>query len=198
MHRVQLLAVLAALVATAAVAGCGGSSSKDSTDASSDRSWSSPANLEKDAVGTKGLHVCALLPVDRVEGVVKVDGLRAQPNDSLDLATCRYAADHVNVRILVDGASQAVRRYFDQQAEAQQKFNTIPSMKPRDVHGVGDDKTFGSAGAFWTRARHQLVAIEDGRIARVTVNVPGRSEQTLKGEAGDLARDLFAAIHDHG
>jgi hypothetical protein len=176
------------------LAGCGDSSSPPSSNASTDRGWNSPADLEQDAVGTKGLRVCELLPVEKVEHVVHVDGLRAAPNDSLDLAQCRYADHGVNVRVLLDGASQAIRRYFDQQAEAQQKFNTIPAMKPRDVHGVGDDKTYGSAGAFWTRARHQLVAIEDKRIARVTVDVPGRAQAPLKHEAGELARALFAAI----
>jgi len=182
-------------LALLALAGCGdSSSSQPSSNASTDRGWSSPAQLEQDAVGTKGLRVCELLPVGKVEQVVHVDGLRATPNDSLDLAQCRYADHGVNVRVLLDGASQAIRRYFDQQAEAQQKFNTIPAMKPRDVHGVGDDKTYGSAGAFWTRARHQLVAIDDKRIARVTVDVPGRKQEPLKHEAAELARDLFAAV----
>jgi hypothetical protein len=133
-------------LALLALAGCGDSSSSPPSNASTDRGWNSPAQLEQDAVGTKGLRVCELLPVGKVERVVHVDGLRATPNDSLDLAQCRYADHGVNVRVLLDGASQAIRRYFDQQAEAQQKFNTIPAMKPRDVHGVGDDKTYGSAG----------------------------------------------------
>jgi hypothetical protein len=185
-------------LAVVLLAGCGDSSPGPSSNASTDRGWSSPAQLEQDAVGTKGLRVCELLPVEKVEHVVHVDGLQASPNDSLDLAQCRYADHGVNVRVLLDGASQAIRRYFDQQAEAQQKFNTIPAMKPRDVHGVGDDKTYGSAGAFWTRARHQLVAIEDRRIARVTVDVPGRAQAPLKHEAGELARALFAAIDANG
>lgn len=192
MHRVQLLAVLAVSTA-AAVAGCGGSSSAPAA-----HTATSLNQLRADAVGTDGLSVCALLPVADVEQAVGVDALRAARNDSLDLSQCRYATGRINVRVLLDGGAQAQLRYFNQQAEAQEKFSRDPSLRPRLVTGVGDDKVPGAAGAYWTRARHELVAIEDGRIARVTVNVPGRGEQTLKGQAGDLARDLFAAIHDHG
>ncbi len=71
-------------------------------------------------------------------------------------------------------------------------------MKPRDVRGVGDDGAYGSAGAFWTRARHQLVAIDGERIARVTVDVPQRGQETLKRQAGELTRALFAAIQHKG
>ena len=174
------------------VAGCGASRPEPPVTATS------LTRLEADAAGTRGLSICALLPVDRVERIVGVAGLDARANDSLDLAQCRYAARRVNVRVLLDGAAQAQRRYFEQQAEAQQKFNTIPAMKPRDVTGVGDDATPGSAGAFWTRARHQLVAIDHERIARVTVDVPGRAEATLKRQAGDLARQLFVAVRRRG
>jgi hypothetical protein len=182
------------LLAVLLLAGCGGSSSPEPTAPTA----TSLNELEADAAGTQGLSICALLPVGQVERTVAVDGLRATPNDSLDLSQCRYAGADVNVRILLDGAAQAQRRFFEQQAEAQQKFNTIPAMKPRDVPGVGDDSAPGSAGAFWTRARHQLVAIDDNRIARVTVDVPGRSQAPLKHEAGELARALFAAIDAQG
>jgi hypothetical protein len=187
MHRVLLLAVLAIVLA-----GCGGSSTTPAA-----HTATSLNGLRADAAGTDGLSVCALLPRATVEQTVGVDGLRAVSNDSLDLSQCRYATADVNVRVLLDGGAQAQLRYFNQQAEAQEKFSRDPAMRPRLVSGVGDDRAPGAAGAYWTRARHELVAIDAGRIARVTVNVPGRAEQVLKGQAGTLTRDLFAAVQHH-
>jgi hypothetical protein len=186
----SMLRVLSFAVLVVVLAGCGGASTTP-TATSMDR-------LHANAVGNQGLKVCALVPVGEVERTVHVTGLRAEPNESLDLSQCRYATDDVNVRIVLDSAAQAELRYFDQQAEGVQKFVRDPSLRPRDVPGVGDDSTPGSAGAYWTPARNELVAIADQRIARITVHVPGRGQQALKEQAAALGRQLFAAIRAQG
>jgi hypothetical protein len=151
-------------------------------------------DADRSAEGVDGLSVCDLLPVARVERVVGVGGLRPVVTDSLDLSICRYARRGVNVRILLDGAADATRRYYNQLFEAYQKFNTIPSLKPHNVKGVGDDSTYGGTGAFWTTGRRQLVAFQDDRILRVTVSVPGSTNAERKAASMELARLAFARL----
>ncbi len=82
--------------------------------------------------------MCRLLPVSEVEQVVGVDGLTPHKNDSLDLSSCRYATSDVNVRIILDGAADATRRYYNQLGPA---MPMMPVMTRRDgrlsgVHGT--------------------------------------------------------------
>jgi hypothetical protein len=196
MARFLVLAAVAAL----ALAGCGGGDDAPTatTVYRSSLSNSNGEELEHDksraAQGVVGQSVCTLIPVAEVEQAVGVDGLQPEKSDSLDLSTCRYAKGDVNVRVILDGAADATRRYYNQQAEAYQKFNTIPSLKPHNVRHVGDDHTYGNAGAYWTVGRAQLVAFKDDRIARVTVFVPGQSDARRKAEASTLAKTLFARM----
>jgi hypothetical protein len=191
------LLFVVSLLAVATLIGCGGdSASKTATTVyHSSLSSSNGEELEHDksraAQGVEGDSVCRLISAGDVEQVVDVGGLKARPTDSLDLSTCRYSKGAVNVRVILDGAADATRRYFNQQAEAYQKFNTVPSLKPHNVRHVGDDSTYGNAGAYWTVGRAQLVAFKSDRIARVTVYVPGQSDARRKDEAADLAKLLF-------
>lgn len=151
-------------------------------------------DADRSAEGVEDHSVCDLLPVARVERVAGEQDLRAEVNDSLDLSICRFHRGGVNVRVLLDGAADATRRYYNQLSEAYQKFNTIPSLKPHNVKGVGDDSTYGGTGAFWTSGREQLVAFEDDRIVRVTVHVPGSANAERKAAAVALARAVFAQL----
>jgi hypothetical protein len=191
------LLFLVSLAAVAVLSGCGGDSGPNPTTTAlnSSLSASNGEELEHDrsrvSQGVEGDSVCRLIPSADVEEVVDVPGLQAQTTDSLDLSTCRYSKGKANVRVILDGAADATRRYFNQQAEAYQKFNTVPSLKPHNVRHVGDDTTYGNAGAYWTIGRAQLVAFKSDRIARVTVYVPGQSDKRRKGEASGLAKMLF-------
>jgi hypothetical protein len=152
-------------------------------------------DVDRSAEGVEGQSVCALLPRARVERTVGISRLRPHRNDSLDLSICRYAgARGASVRVLLDGAADATRRYYNQLSEAYQKFNTVPSLKPHDVKRVGDDRTYGGTGAFWTNGREQLVAFKADRIVRVTVHVPGSANAQRRAAASQLARAVFAEM----
>jgi hypothetical protein len=143
-------------------------------------------------------RVCGLLHADEVaREVAAVTGraprMHATENDSFQLSICRYAGRGAIVRVTLDGAADATRRYFNLAAEADQ----LPKLHRIDgdfrlVWNVGDDDTYGGAGAFWQRTAHRLVAIHADRIARVTVGAAGAGNRDRRLLASRLARRLLA------
>jgi hypothetical protein len=195
--------IVVALVA--ALAGCGGGSDDRTSTATGGATPEAAAygasfkhDANRDAQGVEGQSVCALLPAAQVGALTGVSRLRGHVNDSTDLSICSYRGPRgANVRVLLDGASEATRRYYYQLTEARELhhfFNDDPSFKPRDVTGVGDDRTYGGAGAYWTPARAQLVAFADERIVRVTVHVAGQADARRKRESAALAKALFGVL----
>jgi hypothetical protein len=119
--------------------------------------------------------------------------MHATENDSFQLSICRYAGRGAIVRVTLDGAADATRRYFNLAAEADQ----LPKLHRIDgdfrlVWNVGDDDTYGGAGAFWQRTAHRLVAIHADRIARVTVGAAGAGNRDRRLLASRLARRVLA------
>ncbi|HEU4657357.1 MAG TPA: hypothetical protein VFR97_07520 [Capillimicrobium sp.] len=200
MHR-SLACALAALALLAG--GCGGEddASTATTGAAADPGPRAPSPslnaLEHDAKGIDGMTACRLLRRRDVVGTLDRDGiaglprLRREANDSLDLSQCRYSRRAVNVRVVIDAAAQAGRRYFEQQAEYTQKYVGNPRRQPQLVRHVGDDAAWANAGAFWTPSYDQLVAHKQGRIVRINVSVPGTPDAVLKAAAADLGRLIF-------
>lgn len=126
--------------------------------------------------GVEGVRVCALLPVAQVRSLTRTRGLRAREQDSLDLASCRYGRGDANVRVMVDGARGATRRFFNMQAEALE-FRAQGKGPPVTlVEGVGDDTTYGNSGAYWFPSREALTTFHGRRIIRVIVHLSGRTD----------------------
>jgi hypothetical protein len=205
------------LAVVLAVAGCGDGGSGDagrttprtgttpnppmsrSTLPSRSSSLSFKRDKSRTAVGVdEDASVCGLLPAAEVSrAATDVLGheaaLRATENDSFELSICRYARGGAVVRVTLDGAADATRRYFNMAAEADQ----IPKLQRGDgdfrlVWNVGDDDTYGGAGAYWQSSLHRLVAIRFDRIARVTVAAAGSSDRRRRALASRLARRVLA------
>jgi hypothetical protein len=166
---------------------------------SSHSSLSFRRDKSRTAVGVDAdASVCALLPAGEVAREVaavigRTPPLRATENDSFELSICRYAGGGAVVRVVLDGATDATRRYFNMAAEADQ----IPKLQRGDadfrlVWNVGDDDTYGGAGAYWQSSLHRLVAIRFDRIARVTVAAAGSSDRRRRALASRLARRVLA------
>ena len=56
------------------------------------------------------------------------------------------------------------------------------------IKGVGEDSAYGGAGAWWTRARRQLVAYDQDKIVKVRVNVGGFDDHAARAAAVRLAK----------
>jgi len=136
--------------------------------------------------------------VDAAAGT-DVGPLERTPNVSLDLSFCEYreteGSDDIFVRIGLDTATRTVRRYYNRITEARQLpniFDPSEENRPKLVFGVGDDGTYGGAGAFWIPASLDLTAIHDRRIVRVHFYVPGVADREAKRSAAELAKRAFA------
>ena len=147
---------------------------------------------------------CRAVAQDEVERAVARAGGPADPlersaNDSLDLSICEYRETRgaeLFVSITIDTASQTARRYYNLIAEARQRatFEHVPdSTRPVGVRGVGNDRAHGGIGAYWTRFRSQLTAVDDRKLVKVAFNVPGADQESSRAAAADLARSAFGS-----
>jgi hypothetical protein len=156
--------------------------------------------------GTATKTACELLTTSEVERVVAaVEGgkripLERSANDSLDLSFCEFrerSGQDVYVKLTLDTAVRAVRRYYNLIAEARQ----LPSIgtggeersRPVLVRNVGDDGTYGGAGAFWIPAQLDLTSIKDERIVKVHFYSPHATQTEAREASAKLARQAFAA-----
>jgi hypothetical protein len=121
--------------------------------------------------------------------------LQAYPSDSYQLSVCLYSGRGGLVRVSLDGASDATRRYYNMSTEAAE----IPKLLGRRknfllVRNVGDDDTYGGAGAYWQRDSNRLIAIHDDRIQRVTATIEGSTDRQRRALASLLSRRVFARL----
>jgi hypothetical protein len=158
-----------------------------------------PLNRPSDS-GTEGRSACALLRSPEVARAVvrHPPALTAQRNDSTDLSICDWRGRGLHVQLLVDSAPRAQLRYYNQLAEQFQFHNSDPERRPYQLAHVGDDSAYGGAGAWWTRAKSQLVAYSHGRIVRVRVVGPGLADRAKRRAAAQLGRLAFRRLSEPG
>jgi hypothetical protein len=133
--------------------------------------------------GTVQETVCKRVPARAVARAIRMPGTRleAKPNDSLDLSVCDWRAKGVRVQMILDSAPRAELRYFNQLSEQLEFYNADPKRRPYQIKGVGDDAAYGGAGAWWTRAKGQLVAYSTKRILRVrVVGIPAKRRAAVR------------------
>jgi hypothetical protein len=164
------------LAAAALVAGCGGD---DSGDSGSDyklrtTAFKSNAVREPGESGTQTVRAC---------DVLRLGGLEATPNNSLDLSICEWNGGGRHFKLMVDTAPKAQLRYYNLLEEQHEYYNADPARKARQIKGVGEDSAYGGAGAWWTRDRNQLVVYDHDKIIKIRVNVNGWSDARARATA---------------
>ena len=188
------------LVALTAAVGSGGGGSDAATP-----TIQHPNRLSKDTSRTAAdvpsdRHACDLLTADEVAEASaavthRTPHLQPHASDSYQLSVCLFSGRGGLVRVSLDGASDATRRYYNMATEAAE----IPKLLGRRknfllVRGVGDDDTYGGAGAYWQRNSNRLIAIHDDRIQRVTATIAGSTDRERRVLASRLARRVFARL----
>jgi hypothetical protein len=170
---------LYAIVVAAFVAGCGGDDDSGSDYKLRTTAFESTPIREPGESGVKSVRACGLLPDLR---------LTASPNNSLDLSICEWDGRGKHMRLMVDTAPKAQLRYYNLLAEQHEYYNADPERKARQIRGVGEDSAYGGAGAWWTRARNQLVVYDHGAILKVRVNIRGWSDARARAMAIRLGK----------
>jgi len=186
--RVRYHILLYAIAAAALLAGCGGGDD-DSGYKLRTTAFRSNAVREPGESGTMKVRACSVLSSSRVARTIGARGpLRPAPNDSLDLSICDWNGRGAHVKLMVDTAPKAQLRYYNLLAEQHEYYNADPGLKARQIKGVGEDSAYGGAGAWWTRARNQLVAYDHDRILKLRVNVRGFSDRAARAAAVRLGK----------
>jgi hypothetical protein len=203
---------LVVVVAAVLLAACGEKDEPESASLPSSAEPSAPGGQEGGAdrqqfigrSGTATKTACELVPTTTVERIVSdIAGapvrLERSANDSLDLSFCEFRSlrgPDTYVKLTLDTAVRAVRRYYNMIAEARQ----LPSIgtggeessRPQLVRNVGDDGTYGGAGAYWIPAQLDLTSIKDERIVKVHTYVAGASRVDAREASAELAKQAFA------
>jgi hypothetical protein len=212
MARVAVTIVLLAVLC----GGCGGGDEPEPAKPGTASEGSSLTGAGADAdefvgeAGTAHATACELISTPRVERVVaeavgEPVPLEPVPNDSLDLSFCDYelsdSDDPVAISVGLDTAVRAVRRYYNMITEARQLPNILDPSKenrPQLVFGVGNDRTYGGAGAYWIPLRAVLTSIRGDQIVKVHFYVPGVPDREAKRTAAELARLAYEGYERHG
>jgi hypothetical protein len=183
--------VLLYVILAIGIVGCGGDDDSDSPYKLRTTPFRTSELKEPGDSGTVDVHACRVLSPSVVARSLPVEGvaLRARPNNSLDLSICDWHGGPVSdVKLTVDTAPRAQLRYYNLLAEQHEYYNADPARKARQIKGVGEDSAYGGAGAWWTRARNQLVAYDRNKIIKVRVNVRGFSDADARAAAVRLAK----------
>jgi hypothetical protein len=181
--------VLLYVIVLLALAGCGGDD--EQADGTRTTPFKVGALKKPGESGVFRVRACKLIPPARVASSLGVPGTRlvSRPNYSLDLSICEWHGGRVgNVRLLVDTAPRAQLRYYNLLAEQHEYHNADPALKARQIKGVGEDSAYGGAGAWWTRARSQLVAYDHDKLVKVRVNIGGFGDGAARAGAVGLAK----------
>ena len=178
-----------------ALAGCG----DDDSAAPADRTEPFKPTELKDAgrSGTLKESACGLLRPREVARMAARPDLQLSPtrNDSNDLLICDWRGGGLRVQLVIDAAPSAQLRFYNQLAEQLQFHNPDPEYRPRQIRGVGDDGTYGGAGAWWTRATKQLVAYKAKRILKIRVVDEDLADRARRRTAVRVGRTSFARLN---
>jgi hypothetical protein len=107
------------------------------------------------------------------------------------------------VRLSIDTAPQASRRYFTRVTE-QQTFNVHrQDRRPHPIPGLGDEDAYGPASAYWVPAYRQLFALSGERQLNLSFAVRGVDVRKARIATERLARVALRqprgrSAHDEG
>ncbi|HEX2087917.1 MAG TPA: hypothetical protein VHF89_19680 [Solirubrobacteraceae bacterium] len=189
---------LGLLLALVLLAGCG------EEDAPRPAAGKPPAAAPEPRTAARG--ACALLRESDVARIVlRTTGRRladvgpteVERVDSDEMSSCGYYAgphDDVAVKLTVDSALNPAKRYWYRIEELNQRSANWDGPDPRLVRGVGQDRSYGGAGAFWVPSLSKLTAYRDERMITIIFFVPGVGDREASAAAAALARTVYRRL----
>jgi hypothetical protein len=136
---------------------------------------------------------CELLGQEDVVAALRGAGvdeivLRRRSTESLDQSICGYRGQGTSVRLNIDSAPEARRRYFNRVTEAAQFSSNDPGERPQPIQRLGDDDALGPAGAYWTPDFRQLFVLRGDRLFIYQLSAPGLGAEGARRAVVRLAR----------
>lgn len=194
-----------AAFAALALAGCGGDEDRDRAASAAPATSTTTTQRAADdgfARGPEDVLACRTLTPADVRKLLAGVGYDAPPElevefktDTPELSDCRYfVGDEVGVWLTIDRAAQAQKRYWYRLEEQQQRHAPDPRRRPKLVFDVGQDKTYGGAGAVWTPSLTRLYAYRDDTILVIGFRVKGVRDARLREAAADLGRLAYEGL----
>jgi hypothetical protein len=117
--------------------------------------------------------------------------------ESEETSSCGYFAgphDDVAIKVTLDGALNPAKRYWYRMEELNQRSANWDGPDPRLVTGVGQDRSYGGAGAFWVPSLSKLTAYRDEKILTVIFFVPGVGDRESSRAAAGLAKTVYRRL----
>jgi hypothetical protein len=115
--------------------------------------------------------------------------------DTHHLSDCRYFdGDRAGMWLTIDRAVQAQKRYFYRLTEANEFAGDGRGPGMQLVKHVGQDKTYGGAGAFWTPSLNRLMTYRDDTILVVGFRVEGLPDARARRAAAGVARHAYRRL----
>lgn len=139
---------------------------------------------------------CELLGAEQVVGALRGAGmeeivLRPRGSESLNQSICAFRGQGTAVRLNIDHAPEARRRYFNRVTEAAQLGGNKPGQRPQPVKGLGDEDARGPAGAFWLPDFRQLFVLRGDRVFLYQFSAPGLGADGARRAVVRLARETL-------
>jgi hypothetical protein len=194
----RLLAVCAA--AAAVVAGGGGGGEPGRAERAPRPAEPAPPVAREDQPACAVLH-----ERDVARIVLRTSGRRLEEigrpvverMQSDETSSCGYFAgpdDDVAVKLTIDRALNPAKRYWYRMEELNQRSDNWSGPDPRLVEGVGQDRSYGGAGAFWVPSLSKLTAYRDETIVTIIFFVPGVGDRESSAAAASLARMVYRRL----
>ena len=190
---------LSLLVAVLVLAACGG---EDEPTAPAQRA--EPTQAER--VARDEQSACQIFrEPDAARLVLRTTGRRLEEigkpeverMDSEETSSCGYYAgrqDDVAIKLIVDRAAQSQKRYWYRLEELNQRSDNWSGPDPRLVFGIGQDKTYGGAGAFWNPSLSKLIAWRDDTMLTIIFFVPEVNDRESSRAAASLAKTAYRRL----
>jgi hypothetical protein len=191
MRRLLVIGVLAA----ALLAGCGDEGDRDTAARPATAPAAAPAPAPRNLACRTLREADAARFLRAVGSPVPARFEVEHKPDSEHLSDCRYFdGDRAGMWLTIDRAVQAQKRYFYRLTEANEFAGDGRGPGMRLVRHVGQDKTYGGAGAFWTPTLNRLMAYRDDTILVVGFRVEGLSDARSRRAAADVARHAYRRL----
>ena len=196
--------VLLALAFASLPAACGKDEQSDSqvagstTQATKVEPWDPHPAAERHR-GPKGKTACQAIHTADIRPIITAAGSSAASitrtkRNSYELSDCRFHTRDAATWVTIDRAVDTAKRYWYRKEEQQEFHAPDAARRPRDIRGIGQDRTYGGVGAFWTPALNRLIAFRDRTMIIVGFTVKGSTDKEREEGAVQLAKLTYRRL----